>query len=128
MFFVSRKPVSGGVIGGGRIGVSVNAKNRNKATISNANMEPSNSNAPHGAQKIKRLDTPCRIHLHSRRHRLADADGVCCKYAIDGLIHAKILTNDSPKEVEEVSYSQEKIPKAEVEETIITIEWRNHEA
>jgi Holliday junction resolvase RusA-like endonuclease len=48
----------------------------------------------------------------------SDADGISAKAAIDGLVHAGLLKDDSPKYVKEVSYSQE---KGEPEETIITL-------
>lgn len=59
------------------------------------------------------------IHIHSRRNRLCDADGISAKAVIDGLVLAGILADDSPKEVAEVSYSQEQVEGDE--ETIITI-------
>ena len=73
-------------------------------------------------KEIKRFDSPCGIHIHSRRHRLADADGISAKACIDGLVLAGVLEDDSHKWVKWVTYSQEKISKKEDEETIITIE------
>ena len=99
----------------------MNERNKNNPPISITDMEQTTRNEQMGAQKIKRLDTPCRLHIRSYRHRLADADGISAKAAIDGLVHAGVLSDDSTKEVTEVSYSQEKIPKAEQEKTIITI-------
>ena len=75
-----------------------------------------------GTQEDKGLDTRCSIHVLSRRFRLADADGISAKAAIDGLVDAKLLPNDSWREVKEVTYSQEKCKKGE-EETIITLTW-----
>ena len=77
-----------------------------------------------GAEKNKRLDTRCSIHVLSRRFRLADADGISAKAAIDGLVSAKLLYDDSWREVKEVTYSQEKCKKEE-EETIITLTWED---
>ena len=71
-------------------------------------MEPPISNAPVAKKKDERHDTPCHIHIHSVRKRLADADGVSGKAAIDGIVQAGILQDDSPEYVKEVSYSQEK--------------------
>lgn len=62
------------------------------------------------------------IHVVSYRHRLADADGISAKAAIDGLIHAGILRDDSPEFVKEVSYSQVKVSGKEMERTEIQIE------
>ena len=74
-------------------------------------------------KKVARLDTCCRLHVHSRRYRLADADGLSAKAVIDGIVQAGLLKDDSTKYVKSVTYSQEKITKKETEETIITIEW-----
>jgi hypothetical protein len=57
----------------------------------------------------------------SYRHRLADTDGISAKAAIDGLIHAGVLRNDTPEYVQEVSYSQVKIGRKEMEWTEIQI-------
>jgi ubiquitin len=62
------------------------------------------------------LASPCSIHIHSKRKRLTDADGVSAKAAIDGTVHGGLLQDDSPEFVQEVSYSQ---AKAKDEETII---------
>jgi len=76
-----------------------------------------------GKKKIQRLHTPCSIHIHSRRFRFADPDGVSAKAAIDGLVHAGLLSNDTGKEIKEVTYTQEKVFKSKggFEETIIGI-------
>lgn len=64
------------------------------------------------------LAAPCSIHIHSKRGRLTDADGISAKAAIDGAVHGGILQDDSPEFVQEVSYSQAKT-SAKNEETII---------
>jgi hypothetical protein len=61
------------------------------------------------------------LHICSRRYRLADADGISAKAAIDGLIHGGVLRDDSSEFVKEVRYSQEKISRDQEEETIITV-------
>ena len=95
--------------------------NKNRVTFSVADMEQVISNELLATKEIARLDTPCRLHIHSLRYRLADSDGVSAKAAIDGLVHAGLLVDDSAKYVKEVSYSQEKIKKPDKEKTIITI-------
>jgi len=67
--------------------------------------------------------TPVNIHVHSRRTRLTDEDGVSAKYAIDGLVIGGLLPDDRKEYVSGVSYSQEKTKGAE--ETIITITENN---
>jgi len=69
-------------------------------------------------KEIASLNPPISIHIHSKRKRLVDADGVSAKAAIDGLVHAGVLPDDSPKYVSQVSYSQE---QATEEETVIYI-------
>ncbi len=66
------------------------------------------------------LDKKCRIHIHCRRKRLADPGGNSYKAAVDGLVEAGLLRDDSAKYVEEISVSQEKCGTEE-EETIISI-------
>ncbi len=63
-----------------------------------------------------------KILVHSYRHRLADADGISAKAAIDGLILSGVLKDDSPKYVKEVRYRQTKISTKEPESTVVTIE------
>lgn len=58
------------------------------------------------------------IHIHSVRKRLIDPDGCSGKAAIDGLVHAGVIPDDSADFVSGVSYSQE---KGSEERTVITI-------
>lgn len=70
---------------------------------------------------MPRLDSPCRINLHSRRHRLVDIDNLSAKAVIDGLVLAGILEDDSASYVKEVSQTQEKISPRILETTTVTI-------
>jgi len=81
-------------------------------------VEPNPCNGDLAEKATPRYDTPCRINVHSVRKRLADPDGISAKAAIDGLVRAAILADDSAKQITQISYSQE---KGEPEETIITI-------
>ena len=92
--------------------------NENNTTISLTDLEQNSSNAPLAKEKIKGLDTPCSIHIHSIRKRLADSDGISGKAVIDGIVHAGLLPDDSAKYIKEVSFSQE---KGKEEITIIEI-------
>ncbi len=49
----------------------------------------------------------CRVHVHSRTHRLSDEDGRSIKAAVDGLREAGLLDDDNPEIVTQVSQSQE---------------------
>jgi hypothetical protein len=95
--------------------------NKNNTPVSLADLESIIGNESLGAEKSPGLDTPCSIHIHSSRHRLADSDGISGKAAIDGLVHAGLLRDDSPKEVKKTEFTQEKIAKSEEEKTVITI-------
>lgn len=95
--------------------------NKDNTTVSSADLESNTRNAPVPEKGFKGFDSPVCILVRSFRHRLADPDGVSAKAAIDGLVHAKILTDDSPKEVKSVSYEQIKIKKPEEEKTEIII-------
>lgn len=70
---------------------------------------------------MQKINPPVSIHIHSRRHRETDSDGVCAKWAIDSLVASGLLPDDSPKYVRAVTFSQEKIPTGAVETTSITI-------
>ena len=94
-------------------------KDHNNSTFSVADMEQIVSDASLGAESFTGFNTPVNLHVHSVRKRLADSEGVSAKAAIDGIIHAEVLPNDSPKEIKTTSYSQEKGDK---EYTVITIE------
>ena len=101
----------------------INATLKAGTARSLCDVEPPTCYASLGTEEVPRLDTPCRIHVHSFRHRLADADGISAKAAIDGLVLAGILPDDSPLYVEEVCYYQTKISKSEEEHTEIDILW-----
>jgi hypothetical protein len=58
------------------------------------------------------------IHVHSKRRRLTDSEGVSAKAAIDAIVNSGILIDDSPKYVRNTTFTQE---KSTTEETIISI-------
>ena len=71
--------------------------------------------------KITAFNTQVSIHFHSKRYRLADADGLSVKAVLDGLVNKGLFIDDSPKYIRSITQTQEKIPKSEKEVTIITI-------
>ena len=102
-------------------------ENPNNTAVPAPDLERATGNAPMEKKKGKRLDPRIskdrvRIHVHSRRIRLCDADGASAKAVIDGLVLAGILRNDSPEEVESVSYSQEQCDKEETEVCIYAVD------
>jgi hypothetical protein len=94
---------------------------KDTASLSIADLEQIIRNESLATCEIEEVDTPCNVHILSKRKRFADADGVSAKAAIDGIVHGGVLPDDSPKFVYEVSYSQEKCKKGEEEETIIEL-------
>lgn len=89
------------------------------STSTTTDLEQAISHALLGKEKVPRFDSSVRIAIHSVRKRLADIDGISGKAAIDGMVKAGLLADDSPEFVKEVRHSQE---KGKQEETIITIE------
>lgn len=81
----------------------------NKSSIGNESL---------GKKEVKGFDRPVNIHYHIKRNRLCDADGNFTKYTTDSLVSCKVLQDDSPEHVKEITTSQE---KSKVEETIIEI-------
>lgn len=68
------------------------------------------------------LDPPVIITVTSYRHAKHDQDGVSAKAAIDGIVQAGILPDDSRDEVEEVRFRSVKVTSKTKEKTIIEIE------
>ena len=69
-----------------------------------------------------RLLTPnWQTRLPGQGYEGADPDGISAKWAIDAIVKAGVLKDDSPKEVKEVRFSQEKIGTEFEEDTIITL-------
>ena len=85
-------------------------------------LEPLASDEPlaagKGATFVARID----ITVVSYRSRLADADGISAKAAIDGLVMCGILADDSTKEIREIRYQQVKVKNASDEKTEIILE------
>jgi hypothetical protein len=96
---------------------------RDSAAVPAAHLEPGLSHEPLATQKASGLDGRCRIHLHSRRYRLADPRGLCDKYVIDAIVASGVLRDDSSKYISDITETQEVIKKSAQEETIITLTW-----
>ncbi len=99
------------------------AKNHAKANHHtadpHADLEQDSGDAALRANEAPRFDSPVRITFIHFRKRLADIDGLSGKAAIDGLVAAGILADDSPQQVAEVVNRQ---VKGEPERTEIVIE------
>ncbi len=93
-------------------------KGNNCAAISTANVEPDPSPGLKTTHVDEKIHPRFRINIHSRRRRLCDPDGISAKAAIDGLVKGGLLSDDSTKYIDAVTFSQE---RSENEETIIEI-------
>ena len=92
-----------------------------RASDSAPNVEQAARDEPVQTGRHPAFDTLVDIRIVSHRTRLADADGISAKAAIDGLVHAGIIRDDSTKEVREVSYCQVKVKNKNEEKTVIQI-------
>lgn len=73
------------------------------------------------------FDTPVSIRISSYRCRLADVDGLSAKAVLDALVLARVIANDTTKEVTEVLFSQTKVKDKSEEKVIVTVERVNNE-
>ena len=94
-----------------------------------------NDNHPRKATNLERLvgdepletggrsafDSPVSIRIDSYRCRLADVEGLSSKAVLDALVLAKIIADDTTKEVTEVLYSQTKVKNKTEEKVIVTV-------
>lgn len=103
-----------------------NVHARNTLSVSASDVEPGAGNALLGVQGTPRLDGRCRVYVYSKRHKLTDPGGRCDKYLIDAIVSTGVLPDDSALYIEEpIIATQEKIPKTQAEETILTLVWES---
>jgi len=87
-----------------------------------ADVEPGPRHEPEPAHGPEAIDAPVVITVHSFRHKLADPDGLCCKWVIDALVAGGVLRDDRAEFVAEVRHRQTKVPKTEAERTLLILE------
>lgn len=87
--------------------------------LRNAKLEQGSRNEFLRAFKTKTLFTRCNLHFHHTRKRLLDPDGYCIKYLIDSLSIAGLFKDDSPEEINKITWEQN---QGKEEKTIIVIE------
>ena len=92
-----------------------------RATDSAPDVEQAACDEPVQTGRHPTFDSRVDIRVVSHRTRLADADGISAKAAIDGLVHAGVIRDDSTKEIREVSYCQVKVKNKNEEKTVIQI-------
>lgn len=88
------------------------------AAVQAAHVERRAGDAAQQAHAGKETHPRFRITVHSRRRRLADPDGLCAKWVIDGLVEGGLLPDDSAQYVEAVTFTQE---ESDVEDTRIDV-------
>lgn len=84
-------------------------------------MELPLGNEPMAAGKGPSFDAPVSLRIDHYRCRLADPDGLSAKAAIDGLVHCRVLLDDSAKEIVEIRHFQHKVNNPAEERTEIRI-------
>lgn len=92
-----------------------------RPAVPNADMERVASDEPVAAKKGPQVDTLCRVRVLSKRIRLADADGISSKAALDGLVRRGVLRDDSTHFVRSLESEQAQIQSPEEESTIIEL-------
>jgi len=97
----------------------MDATDRDSPPSADADVESNLSDALLGTNELTAFTSQVRITFHHTRKRLADLDGLSGKAAIDGIVDFGLLSDDTPKQVAEISHRQS---KGRVEETKIIIE------
>lgn len=95
-------------------------KNGCRAADSASHLEPASCHESVRTHAGEAFDSPVRIDIYSRRKTKTDIDNISGKAALDGIVAAGILKDDSPDWIE--SYCVHKPEICEKEETVIVIE------
>jgi hypothetical protein len=88
-------------------------------SLSTSYAQPTKRARVKGSDVGKAVHKRYRVHVHSKRRRRTDSDGVSIKSAIDGLVQGQLLGDDSPDWIPQTpTQSQE---KSDTEETILEV-------
>ncbi len=101
-------------------------QDRNRGKNSKRQPDPSNGikAKAKGKKRVKAESKgKYRIVVTARRVRAIDPDNVFCKFAIDELVRAGVLPDDSSKFIEEITKKVEKVKSSSDEATIIEV-WK----
>ncbi len=79
---------------------------QNRAADKAANMERPARNEPLGKKACPKTDTRYHLHFHSQRGSRCDREAVSHKAAIDGLVRAGVLPDDTDQIIEDITCSQ----------------------
>jgi len=94
----------------------------NQTTIPTTNVESFIKYEPLSEDGTPKMDTPFSIRVISIRRVNHDPDGVSAKAVLDGLVHAGFFSDDSAKQVKQISFESRKTRKGEEEQTIIILD------
>jgi len=97
-------------------------EDNDKVTVSSSNVEQTSINEPLAKDVITQMDSPFHIRVISVRRINHDPDGVSVKAVLDGIVHAGLCSDDSAKQVKQISFESRKTRKGEEEETIILLD------
>ena len=90
-----------------------------RTALSPSNLEQDTGNAVLPKDETPTFHSPVTIRVISYRKLNHDPDGVSVKAVLDGIVALGILTDDSAKQVKEITFESR---KSKEEKTIIEIE------
>ena len=95
----------------------INDRHSRQAT----DLERTTSDEPVATCGRAAFDSQVSIRIASYRCRLCDVEGISGKALIDALVLAKIIADDTTKEVKEVLFSQTKVKNKTEEKVVVTV-------
>src|SRR3972149_6511258 len=95
-------------------------KTNHYSAVQTSDLESASGHGQVAKGKVDQMARKCRVHIHSKRSKFADTDGISAKGILDGLRKAGIFPDDSTQFIKEITHSQE---LSKIEETVITVEW-----
>ena len=119
---VRRDCVACGIAKKNRKGFYGTAKIIDNVTSQTTDLEYRVRDALHGTQQACAFNSRVSIHIVTYSAFRRDPDGTCAKYAIDALVHAGVIHDDSPEFVKAVTHEQIKVASRSEEKTEIVIE------
>ena len=95
---------------------------RNTVPSTNAPDECSFINVSQAENEIEAFKSRVVITVTHFRHRKCDFDAPCIKWALDGIVKAGILKDDSTDEIKEIRHQFERCKSKDEERTVFEIE------
>lgn len=95
---------------------------QNRISRANAANECRVIDVSKAAHEAKAFESPVVITVTHYRYRKIDTDATVIKWAIDGIVKAGILRDDSTDEIKEIRHRFKKVSSKADEKTVIEIE------